>query len=89
MIEENGKNVSGGERQRICLARALLKEAPVLLLDEAMSALDSDTAFQIENNLLSMQGITMISISHKLFPELFEKYDGRIQFEQRTAWKTT
>jgi len=89
MIEENGKNVSGGERQRICLARALLKEAPVLLLDEAMSALDSDTAFQIENNLLSMQGITMISISHKLFPELFEKYDGRIQFEQRTAWRTT
>lgn len=63
------------------MACALLKEAPVLLLDEAMSALDSDTAFQIKNNLLSMQGITMISISHKLFPELFEKYDGRIQFE--------
>lgn len=88
MIEENGKNVSGGERQRICLARALLKEAPVLILDEATSALDSATAFQIENNLLNMQGITMISISHKLFPELFEKYDGRIQFEQQTAWKT-
>ena len=75
-LEERAENLPG---------TCLLKEAPVLILDEATSALDSATAFQIENNLLNMQGITMISISHKLFPELFEKYDGRIQFEQQTA----
>lgn len=80
MIEENGKNISGGERQRICLARALLKNSPVLILDEATSALDSLTAKQIEEAILDMGEITVISVSHKIFPELIERYDEVIRF---------
>ncbi len=89
MIEENGKNISGGERQRICLARALLKEAPVLILDEATSALDGATALRIERNLLKLPDITVIAISHKLFPELLPEYDQRIQFAEQTARAVT
>ena len=80
MSEENGKDISGGERQRICLARALLKTSPVLILDEATSALDSLTAKQIEEAILDMGEITVISVSHKIFPELIERYDEVIRF---------
>lgn len=82
IIAENGGNISGGERQRICLARALMRRSPVLILDEATSALDSETALRIEKNLLDLEGITLISISHKLFPEVVERYDSTIKIEK-------
>lgn len=79
ILEENGKNVSGGERQRICLARALLKSSPILVLDEASSALDAHTARRIEEGILNLPELTVIAVSHKLFPELLGKYDGVIR----------
>ena len=81
VIEEDGKNISGGEKQRICLARALLKKAPVLILDEALSALDEATAIRVEQNLLNLSGVTILAISHKLFEETIGQYDVRIQMK--------
>lgn len=75
MIEEGGKNISGGERQRICLARALIRKPAVLILDEATSALNAEMAFEIEKNILEFKDMTVISISHRVFEGLREKYD--------------
>lgn len=75
---ENGNRLSGGEKQRISIARCLLKETPILLLDEAMSALDNTTAKQIEEAILSISGITRIVITHKLNADVLKRYDGII-----------
>lgn len=85
MIEENGKNISGGERQRICLARALLRKPAVLILDEATSALNSEMASKIEERILGLDQTIVISISHRVFEELKEKYDVVVKFENHTA----
>jgi subfamily B ATP-binding cassette protein MsbA len=64
---ERGSSVSGGQRQRITIARALLKNAPVLILDEATSALDSHAEKQVQAALDKlMQGRTVIVVAHRL-----------------------
>jgi ATP-binding cassette subfamily B multidrug efflux pump len=64
---ERGGKLSGGQRQRIMLARALLKEAPIIVLDEATSALDSEVEQAIEQELNThVAGKTVISIAHRL-----------------------
>lgn len=69
------KNFSGGEKQRIALCRSLLKESPILFLDECTSQLDNKMAFQIENYILDMPEKTIIMIQHRLNKQILEKAD--------------
>ena len=67
MIGENGARLSGGERQRISIARALLKDAPVVLLDEATASLDVENETQVQEALSRLlAGKTVIVIAHRM-----------------------
>jgi ATP-binding cassette, subfamily B, bacterial MsbA len=66
-LADRGANLSGGQRQRISIARALLKDAPVLILDEATAALDNESERRVQQELaLLMRGRTTLVIAHRL-----------------------
>lgn len=73
---ENGVGLSGGERQRVSIARALLRGTPVLMLDEATAALDNQTAFEVTDAILQLEGLTRVVVTHRLDETLLRQYDG-------------
>ena len=70
---EDGANLSGGQKQRIALARALIRNTPFLILDEGTSALDAETAEEIESELMAIPNLTVLTITHHLWNR--EQYD--------------
>ncbi|WP_288679294.1 ABC transporter ATP-binding protein [uncultured Clostridium sp.] len=81
LVGENGNNLSGGEKQRISIARSLIRNVPILILDEATSSLDNTTAYEIENLILSMENTTAIVVTHRLHENLLKKYDEIFVFK--------
>ena len=85
---ESGKGLSGGEKQRISIARSLLKDSSLLLADEITAALDAQTAHRVSSDILDLGGITRIVVTHSLEENLMKRYDkilvmrnGRIEEE--------
>ncbi|MFC9709468.1 ABC transporter ATP-binding protein [Paenibacillus sp. NPDC056933] len=80
-VGENGSRLSGGQRQRIAVARALIRNKPLLILDEGTSAIDMQTAYEIESRLLKHEGLTLITITHNMNEDLLGLYDEIIYME--------
>ena len=80
-VGEGGANLSGGQRQRVAVARALIEGKPLLILDEGTSAVDPQTAYDIESALVDLDGLTMITITHNLRPEMLRRYDKVLYME--------
>ncbi len=83
MIYDGGRNISGGERSRIVIARALLNKASILLMDEAFASLDMERAKEIEKTILGLKDITVINVSHVIFQDTRELYDRVITVKKR------
>ena len=73
---ENGSNLSGGEKQRISIARSLLRKTQILLADEATAALDAETAYQVSDAILKLTDMTRIVVTHALDGNLLRRYDS-------------
>ncbi|MCI9336751.1 MAG: ABC transporter ATP-binding protein [Lachnospiraceae bacterium] len=82
MVEENGKNFSGGEKQRLSLARALLGKSRILLLDEFTANLDKETAERIEAQVMGLKDCLVITVTHRLTPDMHSRYDGILDLTQ-------
>ena len=88
-VGENGNCLSGGQRQRIALARALIRKTPLLIMDEGTSALDEHISKEIEEQLMKLPELTLISITHDcsaehlaIFDQVFRMKDGQICEEE-------
>lgn len=80
MVVESGSNFSGGEKKRICLARALLRDTDVLILDEPLANLDAETAQRIEDLLLSIKDKTIIVVSHQFTESKLQSFHHVVDF---------
>ena len=75
IVRENGNNFSGGEKQRIAVARALLLDKNLILMDEATANVDAFTAASIERIMIEDPRLTCVSVMHHFGVENIEKYD--------------
>lgn len=75
---EDGNGLSGGEKQRISIARALLTNAKLMLVDEATAALDTETSNYVINSILGLEDMTKIIVTHDLDEATLKKYDSII-----------
>lgn len=73
---EGGAGLSGGEKQRVSIARSLLRKASVLLVDEATAALDAQTAYQVTQAILGLEQVTRVVVTHSLSESLLKQCDG-------------
>ena len=85
---ENGSGLSGGEKQRISIARSLLRKSQVLLVDEATAALDAETAYQVLSSILGLKGVTSIVVTHSLDESLLQQYDSIITLKNGSVVET-
>lgn len=76
VVQEDGENLSSGQKQRIAIARALIQKKPILILDECTANLDDETAAQVIGNLLSLKSRKIIAISHD--KKISKKFDNVI-----------
>ena len=81
---ENGINLSGGERQRISIARCILKNTSVILMDEATAALDSETAKTVMTQILEMDELTSIVVTHSMGKSVLERFDKTFVLQNGT-----
>lgn len=82
--QDTKDNISGGEKQKIAFARILLQKKNFILMDEATSAIDSESSFQIEERLLLTDGMSVINIEHKIIPQLVPLYDTILELKDST-----
>lgn len=82
---ENGSGLSGGEKQRISIARSLLRRSQVLLVDEATASLDRETAYHVSSAILGLQGVTCITVTHALDERVLRQYDGILTLRSGTV----
>lgn len=83
MLGDNGKNISGGQKQRLSIARALLQKKTIFIVDEGTSALDAKNVAIIEDVLLKTKGYTTILITHNMREKARSYYDQIIQLKRR------
>ena len=87
MIAENGANLSGGEKKRICLARALLRDTDVLISDEPLANLDDATAGMIEDLLLSIEGKLLLVVSHQFTEKKLSSFDNILNLNKALPYR--
>lgn len=85
VVSENGKNFSGGEKQRIGLARVLLDDKPVLLLDEPTANLDEKNTEEIEHQIFAEENRTILLITHRLDESLLSRFNQVIELSPSPA----
>ena len=85
---EGGRNLSGGEKQRVSIARCLIRGTPVLLMDEATASLDNATAYAVTSSILDLKGLTKIIVTHKLEESIMRKFDSIIAMNNGTVAET-
>ena len=89
MLYDNGKNISGGEKSRVAIARGLLQHAKIIILDEAFASLDPKIASEIEKTLLALDGVTVINVSHVVFEESKKHYDQIFMVKNKGVYALT
>ncbi|PKK97885.1 MAG: hypothetical protein CVV57_09885 [Tenericutes bacterium HGW-Tenericutes-2] len=84
-ILDNGKNISGGEKSRIAIARGLINNANIIFLDEAFASLDRARVKEIEKSLFNLKNVTIINVSHVIIEENKHLYDSVITVRNQTV----